>query len=160
MMDFYQKPQSARLYLCTITIKTNFMETNNHELAYLLLRVTLGVNFFLHGFIRIYNGVSGFKEWMIKNFEGTLLTSGLVSPFASILPYLEALLGLLLLTGLLTRLSLTTGFLLMICLISGLCIKQDWHTVGIQMIYVIFFFILIWNLQFNRYSLDKLFSIR
>lgn len=127
---------------------------HQHELSYFILRLSLGVNIFMHGMIRLTQSYYQFTESMAKAFEDTFLPQALVRVFAWSLPPIETLLGFLLLAGLYTRTALITGAALLIALIFGKCIQQDWTTVGIQMIYMLFYYILIDRVSDNRLSLD------
>jgi len=55
------------------------------------------------------------------------------------LPFLEAALGVLLIPGLLTRLSLVVVPLLMTALVFGTTLREQFMTVGIQLIYAAIF---------------------
>jgi hypothetical protein len=46
--------------------------------------------------------------------------------------------------------------LLMSILIFGTCLRSDWAIVGLQMIYAIAFFIALFFLEYNRYSVDRI----
>jgi thiosulfate dehydrogenase [quinone] large subunit len=69
---------------------------------------------------------------------------------------LEALIGILLIVGLLTKRALFAGSLLMSILIFGTCLRSDWATVGVQMIYVMAYFLAFLFLEYNQYSLDRI----
>ena len=75
--------------------------TQNHQLAYALFRLTLGLNIFFHGFIRIVVGRQNFCRLQTeKLFTNSLLPMWLVHSFLSILPFLEVLVGVLIILGL------------------------------------------------------------
>jgi hypothetical protein len=56
--------------------------------------------------------------------------------------------------GLGTQLAIVSGFALLMLLLIGKSIKQDWMTVGLQMIYVGFYAVLEALLGYNRISID------
>ena len=85
--------------------------SQNHRIAYALFRLTLGLNIFFHGFIRIVVGRQNFVAQTEKLFTNTFLPMWQVHLFLSILPFLEVLLGLFLILGLLTRWALVGGAL-------------------------------------------------
>jgi uncharacterized membrane protein YphA (DoxX/SURF4 family) len=64
--------------------------------------------------------------------------------------------GLGLILGVFTRWTLVAASLLMSILIFGTSLRSDWATVSIQMIYVIAFFIALFFLEHNRYSVDRI----
>ncbi len=125
----------------------------NNQLAFLLARITIGINFLVHGLIRLPK-LSKFADGIVKEFSETILPQFSVQVFAFALPFFELIIGLFLLIGLKTRLSAASGFILMAILILGTCIREDWALVGSQMIYVIFFFMLIKNLDYNTMAID------
>ena len=86
-------------------------------MAYAIFRVTLGLNIFLHGFVRILTGPSAFEAQTEKLFTSTFLPAGQVHFFLSVLPYIEAAVGSLIVVGLFTFWALVAGALLMLVLI-------------------------------------------
>jgi thiosulfate dehydrogenase [quinone] large subunit len=113
------------------------------KMAYVLLRVAMGVDFLGHGFARLLHGSGAFAQWMLKQMAGTPLPVGFVYGFGLILPPLEALLGLLLLAGLLTRHVVIAGSLLMLALMTGTALRQDWSSVALQLFYSFLFAVLL-----------------
>jgi thiosulfate dehydrogenase [quinone] large subunit len=124
--------------------------------SYAILRFTLGTTFVFHSVTRFVGGWSAFADQMVKNFHNTFLPDFLVRPFALSTPPVEAILGVLLCLGLFTRWTLIAGGLWMIALVFGTTIRQDYPTVGIQLVYALLFFVLqVWEAS-NRFSLDAL----
>ena len=81
----------------------------------------------------------------------------LLVPFATVLPPIEATLGLLLLVGFLTRFSLIAGGLTMTALVFGTNLAQDWNNAGLQLIYCfIFYYLLAHRRELNTLSFDAL----
>jgi thiosulfate dehydrogenase [quinone] large subunit len=105
--------------------------------AYLLLRLLTGLDFFMHGFARIFTGtgLSGFAQGMVKSMATTPLPPALTLVTGYAVPCVELLIGALLLLGIFTRAALTTAFLLMFVLMFGVTLKQDWATAGTQLLY-------------------------
>jgi thiosulfate dehydrogenase (quinone) large subunit len=132
-------------------------QTNrNHQIAYGLFRLTLGLNLFFHGFIRILVGRQAFVAQTEKLFTNTFLPMWQVHLFLSILPFLEVPIGLFMALGLFTMWALIGGALLMMVLIFGTATHQDWNTVGTQTLYGLFYYFLISRMQDNCFSLDSL----
>ncbi|AOP32475.1 hypothetical protein A0128_00405 [Leptospira tipperaryensis] len=129
------------------------MENLEQSFAMLVLRLALGFNILIHGLVRI-TSVGAFREFLIKDFENTPLPTWSVAAFGTVLPFLETVIGALLVLGLFSKWALLSGGLLMIALISGKCLQSDWHTVGVQMIYVFFYFFLLKDLGFDQFNLD------
>lgn len=128
------------------------------SLAYALLRVTLGINIALHGITRIVAGQSTFAASLSKQFAVTTLPHFAVQGFGYVLPWGEAIIGLLLLFGAGTRVALITGALVMAMLTFGTCLVQDWNVAGLQLIYSTVYFLLIAMMRYNRFSIDSLLS--
>jgi thiosulfate dehydrogenase [quinone] large subunit len=133
---------------------------NDLSLAYALLRVTLGTNIALHGISRILAGPAIFVAALTKQFGSTVLPHLAVLGFGYALPWLEALIGLLILFGALTRMALIAGALLIVLLTFGSTLHQDWDIAGLQLIYAAVYFVLIGFRRFNSFSVDGLFSSR
>jgi thiosulfate dehydrogenase [quinone] large subunit len=127
----------------------------DRELAFAILRLTLGINILLHGLTRIFGpGAEVFASVTKKQFEGTFLPSGLVFAFLAAVPFVEAVLGLLTTFGLYTRWALIGGSLLIIAFVFGTALRSDWASVGNQMIYGITYYVLLANCRYDRLSLD------
>lgn len=133
------------------------MENLEQSLAMFVLRLALGFNILIHGLVRI-TSIGAFRDFLIKDFENTALPAWSVAAFGTVLPFLETIVGFLLVLGLFSKWALFAGGLLMIALISGKCLQSDWHTVGIQMIYVLFYFLLLKDLGSDRFNLDFWFN--
>jgi thiosulfate dehydrogenase [quinone] large subunit len=105
--------------------------------AYLLLRLLTGLDFFMHGFARIFtgSGLGGFAQGMVKSMATTPLPPALALSTGYAVPCIELLIGTLLLLGILTRAALAAAFLLMFVLMFGVTLKQDWATAGNQLVY-------------------------
>jgi thiosulfate dehydrogenase (quinone) large subunit len=131
---------------------------NDLSPAYVLLRVTLGINVALHGISRIVAGPASFASSLTKEFSSTVLPHFAVQGFGYALPWLEAMIGLLILLGALTRVALIAGAVLIVVLTFGSTLHQDWNIAGLQLIYAIVYFILIGWRQYNSLSVDALFS--
>lgn len=105
--------------------------------AYLLLRLVAGMDFFGHGFARIFTGthLSGFAHGMVGEMAKAPLPSGLVLATGYVVPCVELLVGVLLLLGLGTRFALALALLLMIVLMFGVTMKQEWNVAEQQLLY-------------------------
>lgn len=132
------------------------MTANTQYIAYSLLRLALGLNIFLHGLVRLGPNYSKFIEWTLGVFKNAPLPEFAVQGFAYAIPPLELLVGALLLTGLFTLPALVLGSAVMIALMAGMCIVQNWEIVGIQMIYILIYCLLTFALNYNHYSLDTI----
>ena len=125
------------------------------ELAYFILRFTMGVNMFTHGVARLLD-LEKFNMWMIGQFNDTILPEFLVSLSSYMIPFAELIIGVLLILGLFTSRALLLGALLITVLVFGSGLQENWNVMSSQMIYAIFFFILSYLIELNRFSLDRI----
>lgn len=125
------------------------------QLAYLILRLTMGVNMFTHGVARLLD-LEKFNMWMIGQFSDTILPEFLVSLSSYMIPFAELIIGVLLILGLFTSRALLLGALLITVLVFGSGLQENWNVMSSQMIYAIFFFILSYLIELNRFSLDRI----
>jgi thiosulfate dehydrogenase [quinone] large subunit len=123
--------------------------------AYAILRVSFGANIMLHGVSRILMGHAAFLAYLTHYFEkASYVPVSLLSVFATVQPWVELILGLLLMIGLATRFSLIAGGLVIMCLVIGTNLAQDWLVSGLQLIYAFLYYYLLAHLDQNRYSID------
>lgn len=129
------------------------------SLAYVLLRIVVGINYFNHGFTRLGN-LPGFADAMVGAMDGAWMPEPLVRLTAWFVSPVEVIAGLLLLLGLFTRISLIVLFVLMAVLMYGVTVVQNWDTASSQLIYNIVLFILLAGVGYNRFALDTVFFRR
>lgn len=134
--------------------KINFgLKTLDIVAAYTLLRIVVGINYFNHGFTRIFN-IPGFIDSMVDAMQTSGIPEFLVRINAALVPPVELIVGALITIGLLTRSALIVCFILMIILMYGVTIVQNWDTASSQLIYNIVLFILLAGVSFDRLSVD------
>jgi thiosulfate dehydrogenase [quinone] large subunit len=124
-------------------------------LAYALLRIGLGLNICLHGVVRWAAGLRNFAESLLPMFQKTPLPTWSVVSFGYVLPIVEATIGACVLFGFQTRRALISGAVLMLVLMFGSTLRQDWPTVGIQLTYSLVYSLLLAGIRFNSYSIDR-----
>ena len=124
-------------------------------LAHGLARLALGLNIAMHGYGRLPN-LTGFANGMVKQFAATFLPSPLVYITGFTIAIGEAIVGTLVFLGLLLRPALVIGTLLMLLLIFGSALIQQWDAVSVQMIDVAFYIGLLATIRYDRFSLDGL----
>lgn len=127
--------------------------------AYAILRLVTGVNFFMHGAVRLPR-MQGFVEHITGMFAQTILPSGLVTAYAYAVPVIEVAIGLLLILGLFTEAVLIVGGLLMASFVFGMAILENWGTVGTQMVYAVVFYLLLRDIHLNAFALDSKFGTK
>ncbi len=132
----------------------------NMQLGYLIMRLMLGLNLFLHGSMRL---LAGIDIWLIptaETFVGTILPQPLVVALLHIIPIAELMLGALLLLGLSTRSALLGSILLFLLLDFGHGVRQLWSNMHLVMHYSIYFWILLVLHKQNWLALDNEISAR
>lgn len=130
--------------------------TTDRRIAYALLRIVFGVNIFFHGLSRLLGDHAAFLAYLSQQMAKAPLPKSIVPPFAATLPWAEVTIGLLLLLGLFTRFALVAGSLVLIILMAGITLAQNWDVAGIQLIYCAIYFVLLTHRGRNFYSLDTL----
>lgn len=125
------------------------------NITYLLARLPIGMSMLGHGLVRLPK-LAAFSEWMTGSFSKSVLPEFMVLPFSYLLPVLELITGLLLLSGLFTRFAVLLGSAIMLMLIFGSCIIEQWENVFIQVLYGAYFAVLYRYLNFNKISVDQL----
>jgi thiosulfate dehydrogenase [quinone] large subunit len=86
--------------------------------------------------------------------KASYIPVGMLSLFATAQPWVELILGLLLMIGLASRFSLIAGGLVILSLVIGTNLAQDWLVSGLQLIYAFLYYYLLAHLDQNRYSID------
>ena len=121
--------------------------------AYLLARLPIGLSFFGHGLIRIIK-LDTFSKGMVAQFSKSFLPAVFVSVFGHALPFLEFAAGLLLLLGLFTRFAICLGTAIILMLICGSSIIEQWNAIFTQLFYGAYLAALYYFIPYNAYSLD------
>ena len=128
--------------------------TSSQQLSFLLARLAVGMSMFGHGLVRLPK-LQSFSHWMVGQFEKSMLPEIIVTPFSYILPITELLVGIFLLIGLFTRQALVAGSLVMIALIFGSSMIEEWGAIPSQLIHAAFFSILlIFEKSYNSFAVD------
>ena len=112
--------------------------------AYGLFRLTFGINMMMRGIVRIALGLPAFQSLHadpVQERAGD--AAGVSHAFATVLPYVETLIGLCVLLGYQTRTALIAGALMIAGLTFGTMMRQDFTIAWLQLDYALAFFILI-----------------
>jgi len=130
-------------------------------IAYTILRLSFGANIMLHGLSRILNARPAFLAYLTHYFEHAhLIPAGMLPIFGAVLPWVETTLGLLLMLGLFSRFTLIAGGLVMLVLVTGTNLAQDWLVSGLQLIYCFLYYYLLVHIRENRWSVDAMMGKR
>lgn len=122
--------------------------------SFLLVRLAIGASMFGHGVVRLPK-LNGFSNWMVTSFEKSMLSATMVRPFSYALPLAEFAIGFLLILGLFTRPALIAGSVVMIMLILGTTLIENWEALPSQLIHVAIFAVLLQYVASNTYALDN-----
>jgi len=129
----------------------------DERIAYTFLRFVFGLNICFHGLSRLLGDHQAFLAYLNTSMAGAVLVpKGTIPVVAAVLPWVEGTIGLLVLLGFFTRVALIGGSLVMIFLMAGITLAQNWSIAGIQLIYCIIYFLLLARLDWNHFSLDTL----
>jgi thiosulfate dehydrogenase [quinone] large subunit len=123
--------------------------------SYLLLRLGIGASMLGHGLVRLPK-LNTFSNWMVSSFEKSILPNLLTIPFSYALPIAEFLIGLLLIIGLFTKPALIAGGVVMIILIFGTAMIENWGMLPLQFIHLALFALLLQFTSSNSKALDNL----
>ena len=129
---------------------------NISSIIMLLMRLAVGMIFWTAGLQHLGTGIGEFVRNLLVQFAGTILPPFLIASFGYILPFLETIVGLLLLIGLFTRLAFIAAAILFLNLVWGPFLIAQTDVASQN---AVFFLISILGLrwseaQLNHYSLD------
>jgi thiosulfate dehydrogenase [quinone] large subunit len=128
---------------------------SDRSLAYALFRLTFGVNIMMRGVVRIVLGRTAFITYMLTQFKDVpVMPPAFLIPFATVLPYVETVVGLMIVLGFKTRAALIVGSLMITALTFGTMMRNDFTIAWLQLTYAIAFFLLIAFRSWNLLSVD------
>ncbi|MBU2997179.1 DoxX family protein [Cellulophaga baltica] len=128
--------------------------SKNYNLAYLLIRLAIGVSMFGHGLVRLPK-LSGFVSHIVGNFKDSMIPGFLTTPFAYSIPIIEFVVGVLLILGFFTKQALVVGCVLMIALVFGSTMIENWSIIDSQLIHALVFSGLLITINYNYLALDN-----
>jgi thiosulfate dehydrogenase (quinone) large subunit len=121
--------------------------------AYVILRVTMGLNMLFHGLPRIGH-LAQFVDGVVKSFGKTPLPPMLIAPYAYAIPFVEIVLGILILAGAGLRYVLPLSAIYIMTLMVGTLFRADYLVVSEQLGYTLLFVLLIAGRSYDRFSYD------
>jgi len=125
--------------------------------VFLLLRLGLAISMFGHGLVRL-SKLHAFSQWMVGSFEKSILPKTLVTPFSYVLPIAEFVIGFLLLSGLFTKPVLFLCGIVILALLFGTAMIENWEAIPSQLLHLLFCAILLQFIESNSWALDNLFG--
>jgi thiosulfate dehydrogenase [quinone] large subunit len=115
----------------------------NFKSTFFFLRLPLAVSMLGHGLVRLPK-LAGFNQWMRESMQKSFLPESIITPFSYVLPFAEAIIGLLLLIGVFFRYTCYAGLTLMAVLILGSASIENWSAIEAQLIHSVLFGVLLW----------------
>lgn len=109
---------------------------------------------FGHGVVRIPK-IQAFANGMAEQFRESVLPEWVVLPYACFVPVAELLIGILLLGGVFTKQALIAGAVLILSLMVGACLIENWNALPSQMIHLAYFAVLIGFVNYDLPLLKK-----
>jgi thiosulfate dehydrogenase [quinone] large subunit len=109
----------------------------------------------MRGIVRIALGLPAFQGYMLGQFKDVpVMPPAFLTSFASVLPFVETLIGFLILVGFQTRTALIAGSLMITALTFGTMLRSDFTIAWLQLDYAIAFFLLLALRSWNVISID------
>lgn len=121
---------------------------NSRKLSFFFLRLPIAVSLLGHGLVRLPK-LQAFSEWMVGSMEQSAIPDVLIIPFSYIVPFVETLIGLLLLIGFQPRYTLYAGLALMSILVLGSSSIENWGAIEAQLIHAVYLGGLLWWYERN-----------
>ncbi|MEP5255305.1 MAG: DoxX family protein [Winogradskyella arenosi] len=122
--------------------------------SYLIVRLALGLSMFGHGLVRLPK-LEAFSQGLVKSFENSMMPEVLTLPFSYILPFGELIFGALLVIGLFTRVAVLGIAAILLALIFGSTLVENWGAITAQLVHVAFVAYLSHHIKDNSYALDR-----
>ncbi len=128
---------------------------NHKQIAYVMLRITIGVAFLFYGIDKFIMGRGAVASSIVQEFEKTFLPRGMVSLFVNILPFAEVILGACVLFGVFTTTALALMAALLAALTFGQVLLLNAQIVANNLIHCVVVFLLLYFAEHNTFSLDQ-----
>ncbi len=123
----------------------------------MIVRLAIGLSMFGHGLVRLPK-LQAFSQGMVKTFENSMLPELLTTPFSYVLPFAELIFGFLLIIGLFSRVSAIGTAAVLLTLIFGSTLIENWDVITSQLVHIAFVAYLVHNVKDNSYAVDCLLS--
>ena len=120
--------------------------------AFFFLRLPVAISLLGHGLVRIPK-LETFSNWMVSTMEKSFIPELLLVPFGYILPFAEAVIGVLLLINFKTKEILYSALVLMSILIFGSCSIENWSAIESQLLHSFYLFGLFWF--YEKFKTEK-----
>jgi thiosulfate dehydrogenase [quinone] large subunit len=131
-----------------------FLGMGHKSAAYLMFRMALGFDMFMHGASRFIAGLQTFVDGLVRDFQATILPSWTVRALATSFPFVEVVIGLFFVVGFATRWALAAGLALMCVFFFGTALQGKTDVVAQQLLYAAAFSALLATVRWNRFAID------
>ena len=121
----------------------------NTKFAFFILKLPMAMSMLGHGLVRLPK-LNSFAEGMAEQFKDSMLPDFLVLPFGYLLPLVELVIGILLLTNWQTKNTIYAGLLTMSLLIFGSSMIENWGAITAQLVHAIYFAVVLYFLIKNE----------
>lgn len=115
-----------------------------------LVRISLGLVMLVAGAGKLPNPAA-FQTYILSTFKDTILPVWTLKPFAMSVPYVELILGVLLIVGVLRNWVLLVTGLYLLQLVFGLILVKQHATVGTNMTYIAMVAALLFLSEYDRW---------
>jgi thiosulfate dehydrogenase (quinone) large subunit len=127
----------------------------NNTLFFLLIRFAIAASMFGHGLARMPK-LKAFSNWMVMDFEKSIIPKTWVRLFSYALPFIELSVGVLLFIGLFTQAAAAAGGFITVVFILGSTLTEKWDALPSQLTHTAFFAALLYFIHYNALALDSL----
>lgn len=111
--------------------------------AFFFIRLPIAISLAGHGLVRIPK-LQAFSEWMVTTMEKSAIPTPVIVPFGYILPFAEAIIGILLLINFKIQHTIYAALVLMSLLILGSSSIENWSAIESQLLHAFYLFGLLW----------------
>jgi len=125
-----------------------------NKFAYFILRWMVGFSMLGHGLVRLPK-LPAFASHVSTTFAESILPQSLVYGYAYVIALTELIIGILLVLGLFTKQASLIGAILMISLIFGSCLIENFGVLTSQMVHGAIFALLLQFAHHDVYALDQ-----
>ncbi len=122
--------------------------------SYFFLKLPLALSMLGHGLVRLPK-LETFSNWMVTFMAKSYLPQALITPFSYLVPFVEVLVGGLLLIGLFTRQALYLGLVLMGLMTFGNTTIENWESITSELVHAGYMGALLFLLSHDRFSVDE-----
>jgi len=127
----------------------------NHKTSFWVVRIAIGTSMFAHGLVRLPK-LEAFSQGLVNAFAQSMLPEVLIRPFSYALPLAEFTVGLLLILGLFTRLAALATAAILIVLVLGSGLIENWDAISAQLLHIAFVAYLLHHLDNNAFAIDNI----